>query len=682
MKAPLPQYRLTGPALAVCVLLSQVSWAEETTLPTVQVTSTAPSAGYRADLEPDSIRNPYRVETTARYGAEIMTREDIEALAPKDVIDLLDKAAGLNVTYQGRRSPFFIEERGGGSMTYILDGAILPSSANRILQKLPMSAIEEVQIMRGSTSLALGPSISVGASNSGSGLNTGFVVIRTRQPQKTGVELSAFAEKAEGQPAANGQSVFAGTRLGKAESSGYVGGLISRSDYPSKDSWFDGRNAQNGMLSAGFSDSRFQLGLMAYQDEGRFEMQRGVSATGALDNSKWYYDPLKTTVLSANAGVNWSKNQVTLLSVFDTRYQQSEINDSFANSSHSTRQFEEKTNGFSLRHSAQFGDTLVQLGRQLTNSKGYGPNTNTAFNDWLTKVSGWSASVEQKLFDKAVTLDAGFRRDVKHIDHSATAAKALSANSDVDMAPSKVFTLGARWEIRKDLAMNARYFDGKEGTSGDFDLRTKNKAPLHAMKQKRSEFAVEYEPWSFLRGALTLFDVDIRNLKSATTDTYLVNGDSYYYYTESDSRQKGVELAFKGAFESGLDYGLSWTHMLKNQTKQSGTTSDLLGASSPKDSYILRLGYRWDKYRFNASLKHVSGWGQSQSPLGMASGMDLGSYTRVDLNAIRDFDLGGNPLSVKLYVRNLGNDKYATRYTTGYYYDRGLTVGLETTAKF
>jgi iron complex outermembrane recepter protein len=216
-------HRLTALALMLSAAFAGAAQAAETTLPTVDVSANAT----RSELEPDSLKNPYRIESTGRFGTEIMTREDIEALAPKDVIDLLDKAVGMNLTYQGRRSPYFLDERGGGNLTYILDGALLPTSSNRILQKIPLAAVEQIQIVRGSTSLMLGPSIPIGQSNSGSGLNTGFVIIRTRQPKDTELEASTFFEKADEQPSANGQSLYGGTHFGNSGSvNGYASGML------------------------------------------------------------------------------------------------------------------------------------------------------------------------------------------------------------------------------------------------------------------------------------------------------------------------------------------------------------------------------------------------------------------------------------------------------------------------
>jgi len=683
-------HRLNSLTLMLAVAFAGTAGAAETTLPTVEVSANAA----RPDLEPESPRNPYRVETTGRFGSEVMTREDIEALAPRDVIDLLDKAVGMNVSYQGRRSPYFLDERGGGNLTFILDGAVLPSSFNRILQKIPLAAIEQIQIVRGSTSLVLGPAVPAGQTNSGSGINTGFVIIRTRQPKGTELEASAFVEQADKQPSANGQSVYGGLHFGDPGSvSGYAGGMWAGKDMPSKMTWFDGQDADAQMLVGGLSVGRFSLGVTAYHDEGRFEMQRGVTFSGTLDASKWYYDPLKTNLFSTDMSFAWNDDQTTLLSIFNTRYDQTEHDDSFTSSTTSVRLFQEKTSGYSLRHNARFGDTLLQAGTQYTLSEGFGPNTNTPYNNWRTSVNGWSLSGEQKLFGGQVVLDAGYRRDLKHIDYSASStsstltaaqiAALLRANAGKDLAPAQIVTLGGRWRISPMFAVSGRYFDGDEGTSGDFTLRTQSGAPLHPEHQKRRELALEIDPVPYFRPTLTWFDVDIKNLKTLPTTgtlTYVVDGVTYYYYTEGDSHRRGLELLVKGDITPRTSYSAAWTHMTDNTTTASGVVTDNLGTFAPRDLYTARLSHAWELYRFNVSYKRAGPWNESTSPMGTVYA-NLGDYDRVDANVMRDFLLDGHKVTVEVYGRNLGNQHYATRYTTGYYYDRGRTLGVQLAAR-
>ncbi len=668
-------------SLLALTLLASALRAETKSLDAVSVT--APEIVERDDLQPDSLTNLYRVESTARAGTEVFTRKEIDAYAPRDLFDLLDKAAGMNLTYQGRRNPYSIEERGGGNLTYIVDGAILSPSVGRILHKIPMAVIEEVQIIRGSTSLSIAPSITVGSSNSGSGLNTGFIIIRTKQPKKTEGLISGYVEKAESQPTANGQSLYLGTRLGSEASGieGYIGGVLSRYDRPSQESWFDGSDAQSGMISGGVNAGRFSLNLMGYKDSGRQEMQRGVKLDGTLDNAKWYYDPLKTTIFSGDMSMQWNENHTTLFSLFKTTYEQFEHNENFASPAASTRQYEEETRGYSLRHNARFGNTLVQLGGQVTHSTGSGANLFNPYNNYDTSVKGFSASVEQKLFGGDVVLDGGYRYDLKHIGVSSVSAAKNSAQNDVDMAPAHIVALGGRWQIADALALSGRYYSGDQGTSGDFELKTQTGTPLDAEKQQRIELSVEAAPLRCFRPSLTWFDIDIENFKTATNTTYTLNGEEYYYYTQSDSHRRGIELSLKGDFNQGTSYSFSWTRMIDNETTTGGTTIDGVGLSSPENLYTALLSHRWDDFRANLSVKKADSWRESTSPMGLLYA-DLGDYTRVDANIAGDFRYYGNTYTAKLYGRNLGNEHYSTKYVTGLYPDRGRTIGLELSLAF
>jgi iron complex outermembrane receptor protein len=383
----------------------------------------------------------------------------------------------------------------------------------------------------------------------------------------------------------------------------------------------------------------------------------------------------------------WNRDQVTILSLFKTRYEQDEHNESFANAIVSLRNYTEESSGYSLRHNAQFGNTLVQLGGQINNSNGFGPNLSNPYNNFDTTVKGWSGSVEQKLFDGALTLDGGYRRDLTHSDVSSTVAANPIANHDVAMAPAEVIALGARLKINDMLALNARYFHGDEGTPSDFSMKTKTGAPLHAEKQERVELALEAVPASYFKPTLTWFDYHIDNQKTvlaaanSVLQTYTVNGETYYYYTEADVLRRGIELAVKGDIAKSTSYSFSWTHLTTNSSTTSGVTTDGVGVSTPENYFTALLSHAWAKYRANISVKQVSSWQTSASPVGILNA-DLGGYTTVDANIMRTFPFSGSRLTVTLYGRNLGDVHYSTRYVTGYYPDRGRTLGLELSMAF
>jgi len=671
------------------LLLQHAASADDTYLAPVTATGSeyAPAVE-RDDTRIDSPTNLYRVAKSTAFGTEVIGEKEIAAYNAKSVLELLNMATGLDLTYQGRRHPFFINMRGGGNITYIVDGAILPSSSDRMLQQLPVNAIESIEIVRSSTALSLAPSIDIGASNSGSGLNIGFIVIRTKRPKTTEGVLHAYYEQAVSQPAANGEDIFVGTRLDEGSPyNSYFGGMISHHDRPSKDSWFDGSQAVSGMVNGGVNLGKLSLNILGYIDSGRFEMQRGVATDGTTDPAKWYYDPIQTRIVSVDGNILWNEDQVTLFSAATVEYDQEEHNEYFNSAASSQRAYWEKTQSLSLRHNARFGDTTLHFGGQSTQSKGFGPNLSSTYNSYNTTVTGYSAAVEQGLFDGLLFLDAGYRNDVKHINHSTAAKSAsqatLDANKDTDLPAANVYTAGMLFTPLKGYRLSARYFYGNEGTSGDFDLLTEDNSTLHGERQQRWEIGLEAGIARAFVPAVTYFDVKIDNEKVATSSTYTdSDGNEYYYYTEQDSHRKGVEVLLKGQIGNSTSYRFAWTYIIENSTTAAGMTTESLGATMPRNTFSALLSHTYEAYRFNISAKRADGYSSSTSPKGTMTGLDLGDYTRIDANIARDFVFGNVVATAKLYGRNLTDDHYATRYVTGYYYDRGRTLGAEIALAF
>lgn len=661
----------------IALVTSSILQAQETNifLAPISIEDSSDNSSYkqREDLKLSSTKNLYRVEKTAQFGTEIITEEEIKAQNPKDIFDLLNKTTGLDVTYQGRKHPYFVNMRGGGNITYILDGAILTDTADRILVKIPMSVIEEIQIVRSSTSLTLAPSIGIGASNSGSGNNIGFIIIRTKQAKKTEGVISNWYEKTPSHPSANGQNIYAGTTFSKSNDlSGFIGGMLSKYDRPSNDDWFDGSDTQAGMVNTGITYNKFKMNLMGYKDEGMFEFQKGVDKTGAISTVEWYYDPLKTTILSLDGNYAWTENQITLFSLSNTKYEHTEHTPN-------AKDYEEKTKTYSLRHNMTFDDTLVQLGGQITNSKGDGANLSNTYNSYDTSVYGYALSVEQELFDNSLILNAGYRIDQKKIDHSTATKNQTSfnnlknVNSDSELPKAKVLALGAMYHIDDMHSLNARYMKANEG-GGDFDLVTQDNSELHEEKQDRYEIGIEGHYSKVFNPMITYFDVDIKNEKTATSNTYKDSSNNeYYYYTEQDTRRKGLEFAIEGIINGTTTYKLSYTKILDNITNNTNS----IGIDTPKSLYTAMISHTWDSYLFNISAKKVSEYTSSSSAMGTSTDGDLGNYTRVDTNISKDFKIFNFDSVFKIYGRNITDENYATRYTTGYYYDRGRVIGAE-----
>lgn len=667
--------------LAVAATLPAIeAMAAERTLGEVSVSGQS----WRPDLEADSLANPYRVPTSNRSGIETFSAEDIKNLRPRDIFDLLDKATGITVTYQGRKNPYFVKERGGGSFTYIIDGAILPTVTQRILQRIPLSAIEEFQVVRDATALTLAPLINIGATGGGDGLNTGFIIIRTRQPKTDEVSLTVSGEKSINQPSANQESLYGGKRfgapVGDKELSGYVAGFASALRRPSKQDWFDGQNGDAKMGSAGIGNEHFALNAIVYDETGRFEMQRGVSpVNGALDTSRWFYDPINTTVQALSGTANWSPEQTTLASLFSTRYGQKETDGTFTSAPQpAASDYYEGTSGFSLRHNARFGNTYLNLGAQNTHSWALG--TSSGFGSlsqrWDSTVSGYAVTVEQRLFNERLFLDAGYRHDNKHVNTTDTTDKM----KNVDLPPAKAISLGGRWLITPLYALNGRYFDGDQGSAnGNFSLQPLPGSKLDAEKQKRWELAIDGNFSPLLHGTATWFDVNVKNQKIQSTTAYTYNNSQFYYYSQADSHRSGYELLLRGNFAQRSSYKASWTHLTRNDlTSTTGLSNNQINANN---LYDISLSHGWNSYTANLSWKRVDSYYGSNA--GTATPVMVGGYARVDANLIRDFRWNSTQLSATLFGRNLNNNHYSTQQgPSGLYPDRGRTLGVEVRADF
>ena len=161
------------------IFFSQAVFADETTqkkdqqkaydLGQVEVSSTRLK---------EPVTSPYAVPESSQLQTEVWTKEEIEALHPQTVWDVLEQVPGMEVTYQGRQHLDFSNMRGTGSFGVILDGVYV-SSLDRILATLPVDAIESMTIVRDATALTLGPLTNFGASTGSS--NQGFVVIKTKR---------------------------------------------------------------------------------------------------------------------------------------------------------------------------------------------------------------------------------------------------------------------------------------------------------------------------------------------------------------------------------------------------------------------------------------------------------------------------------------------------------------------
>ena len=326
-------------------------------------TAGAGNGSGRADLAADSVTNPYRVAPSSRQHTQTYSRQDIENLHPTDVFDLLGHATGVLSTYQGRKMPNNLFIRGDSNFGFIVDGAYIPSFiAARILQSLPLSSIEQVDIVRDASALTLGPLVDF--SSASGALNSGFIVIRTRRPAKSEAEASVGG----GSYGTFNSNTYAGTTFNRDGWTGYTAmfGSYKTTDGPEGYNMWGNSLTGIGKVGAGYGG--FFTEAMIYGDHTSYGFERAIASqtTANLANQKWSYDPVDTLLVTSNSRMSWDGVNTTLLTVSANQVQQANVlnyyNTSLPNSTPAINNERDDTETVNLRHRVQINGTMLEAG--------------------------------------------------------------------------------------------------------------------------------------------------------------------------------------------------------------------------------------------------------------------------------------------------------------------------------
>ena len=83
----------------------------------------------------EPVTSPYWVPDSSKPQTLIITREEIEAINPQTIWDILEQVPGMDVYFQGRQHLNFGYVRGNGNFGIILDGVYL-LSPDRVIATL------------------------------------------------------------------------------------------------------------------------------------------------------------------------------------------------------------------------------------------------------------------------------------------------------------------------------------------------------------------------------------------------------------------------------------------------------------------------------------------------------------------------------------------------------------------
>lgn len=666
-------------------------------IPPVTVEAAASPAG-RPDLEPDNTANFARVAPSSRPHTETFTREDINALQPADIYDLLSHATGVVPTFQGRKLGYNLMIRGDSNYGFIIDGAYVPiSTAGRILQTLPVSAIEQIDIVRDSTALMLGPLVDFDSASGA--LNSGFIVIRTHRPNKTEAESRTSVES-YGTLTASG---YAGTAYagGPNVPSAYISGLMSdkRTDGPSGyNAW---ANSTTGLLKGGVSAGVLETNWEVFQDHARYGFERAEAgqSTSSLVDQRWSYAPIDTTLITSNSLFSWNAYTSTLLTFSYNAVSAQNVQASYSTPTVSFNEDKTYTVSANLRQNIQFDHTLLQVGGEFV---GYNSPTGQLFYaGYANSQQTLSAYVhgEQKLLEDRITIDASARLDdheiLQGIDlynqgngnstNSTTTAGSSSAGSgggkgsgktttttttyqyfyDRTLPLAKSFSIGVAWKVLPQLLATGRYSHTEQG--GITNILSANGLPLDPESQDKWEAGLEAPLFAAFKPGFNFFDIKIDNDKIPTS-YQTINGYQTPLWSESNTERRGFELIGQGVFAANdwlgqTTYRASWMHLMDVESSSIAAYP----ASIPHDVINGTLTQTWHEYSGTVALNYVAPY---YSNFNSADGNyhSVGNFVVVDLRLSRTFNVNlpgvfpGTQAKLSVYGRNITDRKYETVY--------------------
>jgi outer membrane receptor protein involved in Fe transport len=675
--------------LFVALALSGRSWGQDIPeLPVVRVEEQ--SSALPVSSAPPSARTALPTSVAAD---QVFTREDIEAIRPRDVFDLMETSLGMSITRQGSRVNNFSSNR-GGNVSFLLDGVFLTGTqVSRIVGDIPVGMIDSIQFVRDSSVLGIMPVMGFGSRVSSPG--QGVVVINTvrKDEGKNSAQLKAsYATFDTWKTSGAFRHSWLDGRL-------QLGGGYQHSQSAGKSHWNNGYDSNTYMLNGGWKDQDFMAMASIFVNKGEREIQRyiGVAsgssvAVGELGPELWEYDPRDTEAFSLNLARYWNERHTTSLT-----YGQSKADGTgwfhTTTAKAPPRYFKDKSSDLNLSHTWVSDKNTFKVGAQRVSFY------------QLTEITPGQAALPREeeiyglyVFDEhfitpAWSIDGSARLDKKHVTHGGdkytSDGGTVRVSDDTWTDKAYLFSVGSAWQINPVFRVSGRYAYSK--TPAPDTITTAHDQSLPDERLNRWEFALNANLHPAFQASLTPFYYTIRDAKVTDATAAPINvynpdtgqNEQLGVYTSVDKvTRKGFELALKGRFaDDRLGYELGWSHFTDDSID--ATTNNI---ETPKNRYTARLDGRYGQWNASLNVLRVDEY----CHYFRGACLKTGDFTTVNLNVSRKFAHG---VTVSLFGQNLTNEHYYTRHKTGTggavfaesmgaIADVGATYGIEVGVEF
>lgn len=670
-------------AMGAPLLMSSVYSAEPSIPPVI-------ASGWQDNLDSNSPKNPYRTAPSSESHVEVITREQIEELHATNIFEVMNTATGVVSTLGSRKGGFGgLMIRGDSNFRWIIDGAYLqPDMASRILAALPVFSIQEIKIVRGSSSLTLGPM--VGSATASGAPVDGFVVVETRKPRKDEVQLRGSAGTYNTYQA----DLWAGKVMNDQDLKAYVAGLAFKNstDGPNETvynslTYNAGSQTGGGLIKGGMETYGINIDVMGYVARGTQQIQNYNKSFSATAPGNWKVDPSDNDLFILNAAKSWDESNTTLASISrNTSYQSLYSPTKYQNNN--------ENNFMNLKHVFAKDTYRVTLGADYLH---WNNPTGMNYYEGIQReesTTGLFTQLEKSFLDKDLNFDASYRQDQVKVQHgldSYFGGQAGQRNTSLMYAnrtlnPAKFYTLGAQYRVLPETKLNARY--------GGANQSPQNVTPMPGItlgndQQTKVEFGVEQKVSPLLNPAINYFSRQVTNEKTiggynrqtgvpvtncSLTEASVISQTTGLYsacYNQGNTNRSGLEYSTQGVFAERSNYRASWT----NFTTLSGAYTSLI---TPRNIGDLTFAHGIEKFTLTGSVKYVAQYYGITATSSVPT-MKIGNYTNFDAGLSYDMVVDSVALTTTLYGKNLSNIKYQT--TTGIQ-DWGRVFGVEVIARF
>jgi len=592
----------------------------------------------------DPIYYPLAMPGSEESTTYVVGSDEIIASHKETAVDAVTNVPGVVIERKGRKYPASIMIRGEKNLTVLVNGAY-PGQDYRILNTLPSTLVDEIEVIRDSSYLAYGsPNTSSACGTPSFG---GVVNIKLKKPER---EHGTEVKTEYGSFNSTRESV---TNAGKFKGLNYLFNLERYSTDGPKDENANQRNTGfTALLSKQYGKYSSSANLLLHYDEGNFSMQK-VLGFSKVAGQLYEYSPYLNAIINFDLLHAWNPDISTDVNLYHNYDQATFVrNYPAANDMHNR----EEMSGFNLRQTFSIPKlNTLRLGAQFDN---WNCPTGKLFYEGYPRAEqdyGGYLHDELRLLDDKLTLDGGLRWDKKHVSKGIHAQETVSSstiptykNKWLPSVFNKAF--GATvWPFKKH-GINLRYSTSDQSNS----LYADRKGNLLAGAEE-TRYDVGYiGKWSkFANVTFTLF----RKKLSGTPvykGSYTSGGLQVPYYYPSFIRRYGFESEVKGDIYDWLSYYINYTFIHSKDY-----TLEIKERGIPQYIGNFGLTYHHRGWTFNSTLQYVSYYKDNFLVTGDKY-VTVGGYCQEDLKGSYEFNLKGFTHQIYLGVRNVGNVRYQT----------------------